>query len=223
MPQHDDNTKLGDIPELQGLLRQQSEAALKAVQERGAMSVVTNESTTNGRQRGRAAPLPSFTFPDSGITVSLRRMAPDTQQHIARAVEEDEAWRAKHPRPEPPLQPVTDLEGKEELVPNVEEPEYQKRLGTYLQAFNIEVGERLIALALRQIVCEVDTESVQTLRDDLAAVGAPLPDEASDEDIYIRRICVSSVFDIQALMAYVQGHSGPTEAAIARHRATFSG
>ena len=37
------------------------------------------EPITNGRQRGRVAPLPTFTFPDSGITVELRRLAPGTR------------------------------------------------------------------------------------------------------------------------------------------------
>lgn len=187
------------------------------------MTIVTTETTINGRQRGRAAPLPSFTFPDSGITVSLRRLAPDTQQHIARAVEGDAEWGAAHPRPEPPMQPVTDLEGKEELVPNPEEPEYKKRLSEYVMALNIEIGNRLLALALRQIVVDVDAEAVKSLRDDMDAIGAPIPDEVSDEEVYIHRICISSIFDIQVLLAYIQGHSGPTEAAIARHRATFSG
>lgn len=181
------------------------------------------EPTTNGRQRGRAAPLPTFTFPDSGITVELRRLAPGTQEQIAHAVEHDEEWHTDHPKPEPPLQPVTDLEGKEELVPNADEPEYKKRLGAYNAALNTEIGERLIALAKRQIVCEVDEEAVKTLRDDMAAVGAPFPEDADDADIYLNRICISSVLDLGTLLAYVQGSNRPTEVAIARHRATFSG
>ena len=41
--------------------------------------------TTNGHLKGRAVPaLPQFTFPDSGITVGLRRLSPDTQDRIAR-------------------------------------------------------------------------------------------------------------------------------------------
>jgi len=181
------------------------------------------ETTTNGRQRGRVAPLPTFTFPDSGITVELRRLAPGTQEQIAHAVEHDEEWRTEHPKPEPPLQTVTDLEGREELVPNDDEPEYKKRLGVYNAALNTEIGERLITLAKRQIVCEVDAEAVEKLRDDMAAIGAPFPEDADDADIYINRICISSVLDLGALLAYIQGSSRPTEAAIARHRATFSG
>lgn len=181
------------------------------------------EPTTNGVHRGRHAPLPTFTFPDSGITVSLRRLAPDTQQQIAQAVEGDLDWVAKHPKPEPPLQMVTNLEGKEELIANPEEPEYKKQSESYLAALANEIGERMIALALRQIVVDVDTDAVQQLRDDMIAVSAPFPDETPDEEIYIRRICISSVFDLQALLAYIQGRSGPTEAAVARHRAMFQG
>ncbi len=183
----------------------------------------TESIVPNGRQRGRIAPLPSFTFPDSGITIELRRLAPGTQEQIAHAITQDAEWGAAHPRPEPPLQTITDLEGKEEQIPNADEPEYQTRLSAYNLALNIEIGERLIALAKRQIVCEVDDEAVKLLRDDMEAIGAPFADDADDRDIYISRICISSVVDLTALLAYIQGNSWPTEAAIARHRATFSG
>lgn len=185
--------------------------------------MATEALSTNGRQAGRVAPLPTFTFPDSGITVELRRLAPDTQQHIAQAVESDPEWIERHPKPEPPLQSVTNLEGKEEQIPNPEEPEYQKKLNAYMLQFTIEIGNRLTELALRQIVVDVDEAAVKQLREDMQAIGAPIPDDADDRMLYIRRICISSVFDIQALLAYIQGRSGPTEAAVARHRATFPG
>lgn len=184
------------------------------------MTIAVHE---NGRQAGRHAPLPTFTFPDSGITVELRRLAPDTQQHIAQAVEGDPDWTKKHPKPEPPLQTVTNLEGKEEQIPNPEEPEYQKKLSAYMLQFSIEIGNRLTALALRQIVVDVDEDAVARLREDMKAIGAPIPNDTDARDIYIRRICISSIFDLEALMAYIQGRSGPTEAAVARHRATFPG
>ena len=182
-----------------------------------------HEPTTNGRQAGRQAPLPTFTFPDSGITVSLRRVATGTQEQIAHAIEHDPDWCAAHPKPEPPLQVVTDLEGKDTEIPNPDEPAYGRRRDAYILALNTEIGERLIALAVRQVVCDVDEEAVNLLRADMEAIGAPFPDDADDRDIYVRRICISSVFDLSALLAYIQGRSGPTEAAIARHRATFSG
>lgn len=179
--------------------------------------------TTNGRQAGRAAPLPTFTFPDSGITVSLRRLAPGTQEQILHAVESDAAWCAAHPKPEPPLQAVTDLEGKTEQIPNPDEPGYIQALDAYTSALVAELGERLLALALRQVVVEVDEAAVKRLRDDMAAIGAPFPADADDREIYISRICISSVFDLSALLAYIQGRSGPTGAAIAQHRAMFPG
>lgn len=181
------------------------------------------ETTTNGVGRGRHAPLPTFTFPDSGITVSLRRLAPDTQQHIAQAIEDDPEWKVEHPRPEPPLQPVVNLEGTEELIPNPEEPKYKELLSGYLFALSAEIGQRMLHLALRQIVVDVDEGVVEQLREDMESIGAPIPDDADSRDIYIRRICISSVIDLEALMAYIQRRSGPTEAAIARHRAGFQG
>ena len=48
----------------------------------------------------------------------------------------------------------------------------------------------------------------------MAAVGAPFEDDADDRDIYLKQICVSSVMDAAALVAYVQGTSAPTQEAI---------
>lgn len=171
------------------------------------------ETTTNGRERGRAAPLPSFTFPDSGITVQLRRISPDAQARIGQAIVSDTEWHKLHPKPEPPVQTVAAIDGPME-APNVDDPAYKKAMSQYLAWMAAEAGVRLLELALRQIVVEVDTEAVAEHRENMAAVGAPLDEDASDRDIYLRQICVSSAYDAAALVAHVQGNSAPTRGAI---------
>jgi len=174
---------------------------------------MTTIETTNGHVKGRAAPLPSFTFPDSGITVQLRRISPDTQAIIARSIASDAEWHQRHPRPEPPIQEVESIDGLSH-IPNPDEPEYKKALATYLAWFSAEAGVRLLELALRQIVVEVDADAVSIHRENMAAIGAPIPDDADDREVYLRQLCVSSALDAASLVAYVQGSSAPTKEAI---------
>ena len=124
---------------------------------------MTAVETTNGHVKGRAAPLPLFTFPDSGITVALRRISPETQARIAQSLAKDAAWHALHPKPEPPIQHVEAIDGTT-AVPNVEEPAYKQALSRYLAHFAAEVGQRLLDLALHQIVVEVDQVAVDQLK-----------------------------------------------------------
>lgn len=164
--------------------------------------------TTNGRG---AAALPTFTFPDSGIAVKLRRISPDTQARIAQALSKE--WDATNPRPQPPIQTVEAIEGPSE-VPNASDPAYTKALGDWLVMFNVEVGKRLLLLALSMVEVEVDHDALAQLKASMAAVGAPFDEDADDRDIYLKQICVSSVLDAAALVAYVQGTSQPTKEGI---------
>lgn len=175
------------------------------------MTVVTE--TTNGRLRGRVAPLPTFTFPDSGITVQLPRLAPDTQAHIARTLGDDREWATDHPRPEPPIQTVEAIDGPME-APNTDDPDYKKALSAYLITFQAEVGRRMLELAIDLIDVDVDTVAVEQRRRLMAKIGAPLPDDADDREIYIKQICISSAYDSACLMAHVQGTAAPTKEGI---------
>jgi hypothetical protein len=163
---------------------------------------------TNGRH---TVALPTFTFPDSGVTIRLRRISPDTQARIAQALSRE--WDVTNPRPSPPLQTVEAIDGRTD-VPNVDDPAYGKALGAWMGLFNAEVGRRLLLLALSMIEVEVDAGAVAQLKEQMAAIGAPFEDDADDRDIYLKQICVSSVLDAAALVAYVQGVSAPTKEGI---------
>lgn len=169
--------------------------------------------TANGRthQRGRIPPpLPEFTFPDSGITVGLRRFAPDTQDTIARELTR------QHPPPPIPIV-VTEL-GDES---NPADPDYQAALSSYFQQQAVDVASRMVDLALRRIVVEVDEEAVKTLKADMAAIGTPLPEGLDSRMIYLRHICISSTYDLTSMLAYLQRRSMPTEVAVQEFLESF--
>lgn len=168
--------------------------------------------TTNGYQqpRGRHAPLPSFTFPDSGITVGLRRFAPDTQDAIAREVTRQ--------NPPPPV-PVVETELGDE--PNPADPDYQQAISAYFRQQALDVSGRLVELAFRRIVVEVDQAAVDLLKADMAAIGTPLPEDWDDRTIYIRHICISSTYDLTSMLAYLQRRSMPTEVAVQEFLESF--
>lgn len=167
--------------------------------------------TTNGA--GGRSTLPAFTFPDSGITVRLPRFAPDTQAQIAVALGKDVEWHAAHPRPEPPLQEVEAIDGPM-AVPNTDDPDYRKALGHYLMLYQVEVGRRMLELAIDLMDVEVDTQAVARRRQAMAKIGAPFPDDADDRDIYIRQIVISSAHDSATLIAHVQGTAAPSKEGI---------
>ena len=169
--------------------------------------------TTNGHLKGRAgAALPQFTFPDSGITVGLRRFSPDTQDRIVR-----ELQRKSPPPPAPEIE--TEL-GSE---PNPADPDYQQALATYWARINLEASERMFQLALRQIDVEVDHAALDRLKADMEAIDTPLDADKDDRDLYIRHICISSVHDLTALLSYLQRYSTPTEEAIQERLDSFRG
>lgn len=177
---------------------------------------MTTTDVQNVRHKGRAVPaLPQFTFPDSGITVGLRRIAPDTQNQIVRTLMRE------NPEPPPPMV-VNDYGNGPVEEPHIGHPDYQKALADYWSEINTEAGTRLMQLAIRQIVVEVDTEAVAQLRDDMIAIGTPIEEE-DDRTVYIRHICLSSMTDLHALMAYLQRRSLPTEAAVQEHTKSFRG
>ncbi len=178
---------------------------------------------TNGHQKGRAAPpLPQFTFPDSGVTVGLRRFAPDTQDQITRAL------MRKHPAPPVPMtEGMEGPDGTPEMEPNPADPDYQQAVIAYMQRINLEASTKMFELAMRRIEVEVDRAAVERYKEDMAAIGTPLPDTLEDgtplddRTIYIRHICISSAYDLTAMLAYLQRRSLPTEAAVQEYLESF--
>lgn len=175
------------------------------------------QERTNGHPRGRAVPpLPQFTFPDSGITVGLRRFAPDTQDQITR-----ELMRKNPPPPVPVVEGIELTDGTFELEPNPADPDYQQAVAAYFQQLSIETNTKMFELALRRIEVDVDQAVVDRYKEDMAAIGTPLDPEMDDRTIYIRHICISSTYDLSAMLAYLVRRSLPTEAAVQEYLESF--
>jgi hypothetical protein len=167
----------------------------------------------NGHLKGRAAPaLPQFTFPDSGITVGLRRFSPDTQDRIAR-----ELSRKSPPPPAPEIETELGAES------NPADPDYQQALNAYWMRIQLETNERMFALALRQIEVDIDRAVLDRLKADMEEIGTPLDADKDDRELYIRHVCISSVYDLTALLSYLQRRSLPTEEAVQEHLDSFRG
>lgn len=180
------------------------------------MTTDTIERANGHHPKGRAVPaLPAFTFPDSGITVGLRRFAPDTQDQIARALQ-----RENPPPPVPMVEGIERADGTFELEPNAADPDYQQALSEYMQQIILQVSAKLVDLALRRMEVEVDQAAVNQLRDDMAAIGTPIED-TDDRMVYIRHLCISSTYDLTAMMAYLQRRSLPTEVAVQEFLESF--
>lgn len=175
------------------------------------------QAHTNGhRQKGRAAPLPAFTLPDSGITVGVRRFSPDLQDTIARAYTRD------HPPPEPPMVESA-IEG--ELEPNAADPDYEQALNRYFQGVTTFVSQKMIELAFDSIVIQESDEEVKetvsALRAQMDKIGAPIDPDLDDRAVYTRFIAINSTYDLTCLIAYLQRRSLPAEVAVQEFLESF--
>jgi hypothetical protein len=178
---------------------------------------VTTDIQNGHHPKGRAVPpLPEFTFPDSGITVGLRRFAPDTQDQITR-----ELMRKNPAPPVPMVEGVERSDGTFEMEPNPADPDYQKEVMAYFQRLSVETNAKMFDLALRRIEVEVDRDAVDQYKEDMAAIGMPFDTEVDDRTIYIRHICISSTYDLSALLAYLTRRSLPTEVAVQEYLDSF--
>lgn len=147
-----------------------------------------------------AVGLTDFTFPDSGVTVSIKRLSPILLNDIRKAI------RREAPKPKPPMHNVNYGGNiKEEENPN--DPAYLEALTEY----NALVGELFVDRLIRYgVECQVDAEAVRELRE--SAPDLELPD--NDKVLYVSRICIQTNADLTALQEAILARSQPTEAAI---------
>lgn len=168
--------------------------------------------------KGRTPPpLPTFTFPDSGITVSVRKLSPFMGEQIGRSL------RKEHPAPKPPINIVMYGDGKPVQEENLADPDYLAAMQQYEQEQAHEAGQRMMNLVIQAAVVldDVDTAEVARIRAVMAAVGAPIDDEMDDREVYIRFVCIGTQDDLEDLMEAATRRSQPTEAAIAENVTAF--
>lgn len=173
------------------------------------------------RQLGRRAPLPPlFTFPDSGVTVGLYRTSPETLASINREVNK------LYPIPPPPSHMVPVGEAGE-MVEEVNEadPAYPKLLYEHALKTSHEIGSRLLKLAIRQMILEIDEEAWETYKADMADINSPIDDTdlpfQARKSLYVRHLVITSDKDLNSLMNYLLSQSQPTEAAVQEYKDQF--
>lgn len=168
--------------------------------------------------QGRQVPkLDDFTFPDSGITVQLRKVSPLLRDDV------DAAVRRQNPPPDPPMQVVdTGFGDGATPQPNPADPAYRAAVLEWQTAHWGRVAEALLRLAVaRYIEVDVDQEAVETLRADMAALGVDL--DADDKYVYITRICIGSRADERDLSNALFTRQEQLREAVDSHKATFRG
>jgi len=167
------------------------------------------------RFRGRAVPdKPTFTFPDSKITVVLPRVGPDTLELVQVAVN-----KALPPPPIPRIVIGDPEDGETELNP--QDPEYRKALAEHAWDVQFEIGKRLYAMGLQLMEFEIDQERLQRHLSALDAAGVEIPEGLSDRDKYIRFVMMSSKGDVEAMMAYMMRADVPKPEEVQAYIDTF--
>lgn len=169
------------------------------------------------RQNGRTPPpLPELTLPDSGYTVQIRPLGSTTLQQIG------ETARKSIPAPVPPMNTVTDLDGKEQQEPNEADPDYLAAVAAYEQEVQNDAGQRLLnIMQAYAVVYEPDVEQVTAFRAGMQAGGVEI--DGDDRAVWFWHFLLGSARDSQELVQALVRRSQPTEAAIQEKVTSFSG
>lgn len=137
-----------------------------------------------------------ITLKDSNITVKVRKVSPLLFLEI----------RKQFPPPKPPLNKVTDLNGKDAWEENKAHPDYLQALSDYEDSLNTKVQDLMFR---RGVEVEVNSEAVNELK----AFWKETFDkelEGNDRDIYIRYVVIQSTDDFNQLYEAIMEKSQPT-------------
>lgn len=174
--------------------------------------------------KGRTVPPQrEFTFPDSEITVQLRRIGPRTLEQIYNQITKS------HPAPKPPTVVLEIGESRTKVEEeDRRDPEFLKATAVWQLEMKNLTGQAIYDLIVDYaIIPEIDPDAIKTLRDTMAARGSPLIDAAgeplSDRRVYIEHLCFATGDDISSVTSAVLNNSRPTEAGVETHVAGFQG
>lgn len=196
---------------------------LRALEQAVNAGIITpQEIARTGKVKGRnVAPLPQFTFPDSGITVGIRKLGPFTLDKIRVGLTK------KMSPPEPPMVRVnygTEEEPDWKWEPNPADPTYKQSLvdheASLDQAMGMELIEKIIKFA---VDVEADEAEVAIAKEFLIDLGND-PQEVnalSSHEVYVKYVCIKSPRDLTELQSYVTGMSIPTEVSVQAHVDSF--
>jgi hypothetical protein len=152
-----------------------------------------------------------FTFPDTGITVKIRKVSPMILADI----------NAAFPEPKPPENEVDYGEPLGKVMErNYSDPSYK----VALQERNAKVFQALQrTMILRGVEVEGDAwkKEVEDYREFMQKeTGTPL-EETNDLVVYVLRLCVGSQEDLTDLISAITTRSQPTQEAVERAKASF--
>src|ERR1051325_3353086 len=180
-----------------------------------AVATHTNGTHTKGRA---VPPLPLHTFQDSGITVGLRKIAPNTQAQLSLQIQRE------IPRPQPPV-------NQTELGPekNEADPDYARQLEEWERACSMRLNRIMFTIAALECECGVDMEEVERKQRSFRAAkfqweeDPDLSDAERAKVFYIEHIACATQEDMREFYAAVTRRSQPTEAAVRAHIDSFRG
>lgn len=168
----------------------------------------------------RAVPkLDEFTFPDTGITIRIRKFSPSLRDDI------DAALRRQYPVPDPPMSAPVEGFGDAKPQPNPLDPDYRERVAAWQMAHMARLSDKLLRVAIAHCV-EIDAESdmagaVAELKDRMAPLGVELNDD--EKYLYITRIAVGSREDLRDFETALFTRAQPTRDEVESVKATFRG
>lgn len=176
------------------------------------------------KARGRKAPpLPTYEFPDVGVTVQIRRLGPFTMDEIRKKLAKDRQ------APKPPVIPVEIGEMRVKMQePNPNDPAYRQELAEYDYWLQTSVGEKMMELMINYcIVADItDDEAKEAILDKRAVLALIDPEAAEtygDKEVYIRHYLITSPAELTRLQQFILGQSMPTPEAVEQHIEAFPG
>lgn len=158
------------------------------------------------------AKLKPFKFPDSGVTVNIRKVSPLLALEVQRSVE----------KPQPPMEKVVMASGEESEEPNRSHPDYQDALAKY----NVEIEEKTKKLLINRGVDIVLTEE---MKKEVKELRKFMKEEfetelgLNDKEVYVSYIAIESAKDFESLIQAVLGAGQPTKQEVEASKESFQG
>ncbi len=149
----------------------------------------------------------TFTSPDSGITLAIRKISPLLRQELIR----------QNPAPLPPKNEVDYGDGKKVMEDNLADPAYAAAMVEHERMLVKEMRKLMLE---RGVECAVDKQAVDELRQYWRdTYGKEL--EGSDKLVFVQYIALVTPADVEDVIDMIMRRSQPTEAAIGATKATF--
>lgn len=169
--------------------------------------MIKHTQNTNGWGNGAAETNSAGTFTFStGITVKTRKVSPFLLVDLTKAL--------APPKPRPPRQEITLVDGTKRLEENLAHPDYLDELEEYDTKINELQTRILLRRGIEVDLTVEDVARVQALRDEIERdFGTPLT-EKDNVIAYIKYVCVGDGDDIHNLIQHLTDKSQPTEEAV---------